>query len=512
MLTLKTVIERNERWYPDVQAYVQGERVLTHRQYAQRVRKLAAALAATGLARNGRVAVLSMNSIAYCEIYGACEWAGFMAVTLNFRLAAPEIAWILADSTPAVLFFEASFAPMVATLRLALPAMRCVCIGEAMAWAEDCEALLARGDEAGPPFGPTPDDYASLIYTSGTTGRPKGVLSTQATVLATAEMLAQEMDMAAHSRSLLITPLFHVGARNVRAAQAWRYGTCVIERGFDASRLAGLVQRERINTMFLVAAQLQMLLDQPDIDSHDLSSLVTVGMAGAPIPVPLLERAIARMGRAIMVQYGMTEGQIASLYRHELRPRGTPEEIRRIGSVGHSLPHGQLRVVDERGADCAPGLPGEVWFRNASVMDGYWNNTAATLEALAGGWMRTGDIGVLDDAGYLFLIDRKKDVIISGGENIYSREVEEALHRHSDVTESAVIGIPDVRWGEAVKAYVVRKPGAAVSAAELIEFAATQIARYKCPKQLVFVDALPRLATGKVSKVALREAHRAEGR
>jgi acyl-CoA synthetase (AMP-forming)/AMP-acid ligase II len=322
-------------------------------------------------------------------------------------------------------------------------------------------------------------------------------------------MLALEMDILAHSRALLATPLFHVGARNVRLAHMLRGGSCVIVRGFDAAAFPGLVQRERINTVFLVAAQLQMVLDLPGIDDYDLSSLVTVGMAGAPIPVPLLERAIRRIGMAIMVQYGMTEGQIASLYRHELRPDGSEQEIRRIGSVGHSVAGGELRVVDDEGADCAPGAPGEVWFRNDSVMAGYWNNSAATLETLAGGWMRTGDIGVLDDAGYLFLVDRKKDVIISGGENIYSREVEEALHRHPAVSESAVIGIPDARWGESVKACVVLKPGAAAHEEELIAFARTQIAKYKCPKVIAFVVELPRLATGKVSKVALREQHRA---
>ncbi|WP_038207203.1 class I adenylate-forming enzyme family protein [Xenophilus azovorans] len=507
MLTFRSIIARNAAWYPDHPAYVEGGHSLTHARYADRVGRLAGALAARGVRRQDRVAILAMNSIAYCEVYGACEWSGAIAATINFRLAPPEVDWILADSGARVLFFEDPYAGLVDGLRERHPQLKLVCIGAAVPWAEAYEDLLACGDAAASSV-PEAGDGISLIYTSGTTGRPKGVLKTHRIEVRTAEMLALEMDVAAHGRALLATPLFHVGARNVRLAHMLRAGACVIARGFDAAAFPGLVQRERINTVFLVAAQLQMVLDLPGIDDYDLSSLVTVGMAGAPIPVPLLERAIRRIGRAIMVQYGMTEGQIASLYRHELRPDGTAEEIRRIGSVGHSLPGGELRVVDDDGRDCPPEAPGEVWFRNDSVMAGYWNNSAATLETLAGGWMRTGDIGVLDAAGYLYLVDRKKDVIISGGENIYSREVEEALHRHPAVAESAVIGIPDERWGESVKAFVVLKTGAGASADELVEFARTQIAKYKCPKAIAFVAELPRLATGKVSKVALREQHR----
>ena len=180
--------------------------------------------------------------------------------------------------------------------------------------------------------------------------------------------------------------------------------------------------------------------------------------------------------------------------------------------MGHTVASGELRVVNDAGNDCPQGEPGEVWFRNESVMAGYWNNAAASAETLAGGWMRTGDIGVLDTAGYLFLVDRKKDVIISGGENIYSREVEEALHRHPAVTESAVIGIPDERWGESVMAYVVLKQVTSTTQDELIAFARTQIAKYKCPKVVALVGELPRLTTGKVNKVALRELHRNAGR
>jgi len=293
-------------------------RVLTHAQYAQRVRRLTSALEGCGVRRGGRVAILSMNGIPYCEVYGACEWSGALAVTINFRLAAPEVDWILADSNPDVLFFEDQYAGLVDGLRGKHPRLWLVCIGAAPSWAQAYEDLVSAGDPAGCSVAPEADDNVSLIYTSGTTGRPKGVLKTHHIEVRTAEILALEMDIAPHSRALLATPLFHVGARNVRLAQMLRYGTCVIERGFDAAAFPALVQRERINTVFLVAAQLQMVMDLPDVADYDLSRLITVGMAGAPIPLPLLERAIRRIGRAVMVQYGMTEGQIASVVFHSV--------------------------------------------------------------------------------------------------------------------------------------------------------------------------------------------------
>jgi len=250
---------------------------------------------------------------------------------------------------------------------------------------------------------------------------------------------------------------------------------------------------------------LQAVLDVPGVSDFDLSSLEHVVSAAAPIPVPLLRRAIELLGPIFSVQYGMTESNACVLQRHEVNPYGTPEQIHRLESVGHVCPGIELRIVDEQDQDCPDGVPGEVLLRSETQLSAYWNNSVATIEALRDGWYRTGDMGYQDDQGFVFLVDRKKDMIISGGENIYSREVEVALELHPWVKESAVIGIADPRWGEAVKAIVVRLPDAELSELELIAHCKQVLASYKCPKVVEFVAELPRMATGKINKVALRE-------
>jgi len=249
----------------------------------------------------------------------------------------------------------------------------------------------------------------------------------------------------------------------------------------------------------------QAVLSVPNVRSFDLSSLRSVFSAAAPIPVPVLRQAMELMGPVFSLQYGCTEvGSIASLPRFALATQGPSEVVKRLGSAGFPVPEIDFRLVDEAGQDCPAGVPGEVIVRSPSMFSGYWNNNAATLAALREDWYFTGDIGVQDAEGCLFLVDRKKDMIISGGENIYSREVEEALAAHADVHECAVIGVPDAKWGETVKAVVVRKPASCVDEQMLIEHCRRLIARYKCPRSVAFVDELPRLATGKIDKPTLR--------
>jgi acyl-CoA synthetase (AMP-forming)/AMP-acid ligase II len=269
------------------------------------------------------------------------------------------------------------------------------------------------------------------------------------------------------------------------------------------------IDRERITMTFMVAAMLQAILAVPDLAAYDLSSVRMIVTAAAPIPVPVLRRGIELLGPVFSIQYGCTEvGGISVMPRWEVNPNGTETDIRRLASVGHLPPEVDFRLEDEQGKSCPPGVPGEVIMRSQAMFDGYWNNTSATLDALRDGWYHTGDIGVVDEEGYLFLVDRKKDMIISGGENIYSREVEEALASHSDVLDAAVIGVPHPKWVEAVKAVVVIRNGAGVTEEGLIAHCKTRIASYKCPKSVAFVASLPRLATGKIDKPALRARHR----
>jgi acyl-CoA synthetase (AMP-forming)/AMP-acid ligase II len=510
MPTPGQIIERNARFFPHRTALRCGEQSLTHAAYAARVRRLAAGLGLRGLRRGERVAILAMNGIEYLEVYGAAEWSGVVLVTVNWRLAAAEIEWILGDARPRALLFEARYAALVEGLRPRLRGIECwVCIGEAAlcpAWAEAYDTLLDASDapESTPSAGA--DDPLCIIYTSGTTGRPKGVVQSHGAYACLAETLSSELRLAGDDRLLAIAPLFHIGARSLASGAQWRGGAVVIQRGFDAQAVLRCIARERITAIHLVPTMVQALLDVPDFAEHDLSSLRMLMYAAAPMPLPLLRRAMAAFGPILVNGYGQTEVNLPTLlHAWQHQPDGTPEQVRRLASVGQPHPRSQLRIVADDGSECATGEPGEVLARCDTTMIGYWNNPDATTQTLRDGWVHTGDIGYLDNEGYLFLVDRKKDMIISGGENIYSREVEQALLEHPAVRDAAVIGVPDAHWGEAVKAVVVLKGGFAADEATLIAHARSLIASYKCPKTVLFVDALPLLPTGKVSKRELRE-------
>jgi acyl-CoA synthetase (AMP-forming)/AMP-acid ligase II len=350
------------------------------------------------------------------------------------------------------------------------------------------------------------DDLAWLFYTSGTTGKPKGVPNTQTAALLTAQRQGDECGPG--MRVLQITPMFHTGGKGFALAMAWMAGTIVIEKQFDPLRFLQTVQRERITFTFMVAPMIQAVLDHPRFAEFDRSSLRMVMSASAPIPVPLLRRAIDQFGHIFYISYGSTEaGGVAKMWPHELKPDGSSDDIARLGSVGHFNPFVDGILLDDAGKAVPHGQVGEVCLK-PTIFREYWNNSVATIEATRGGWLRTGDLGYLDSEGFLYLVDRKKDMIISGGENIYSREVEDALYRHAAVQEVAVIGVPDPKWVEAVKAVVVLKSGQSATALDLSAFCKTQIAKYKCPKSIDIVATLPRLGTGKIDKVTLRAQYR----
>jgi acyl-CoA synthetase (AMP-forming)/AMP-acid ligase II len=502
------IIERNARCLPRRPALVCGERRLTHAEYAARVRRLAAAITALGVERRDRVSLLAMNGIEYLEVYGAAEWSGFVLNTLNWRLSAGEIEWILADVRPSAIVFEAQYAPLLDGMRSRFGGVvHWICIGaESPPWAQPYEALLAGGDPAGPTRRAADDDALCIIYTSGTTGRPKGVVQGHRAHAALSEILAGELQLGGDDRLLAIAPLFHIGARSLASGAQWRGGCVVLMRGFDAAEVIRTIERERITAIHLVPTMVAAILDAPNFGDHDLSSLRMLMYAAAPMPLPLLRRAMAAFGPILVNGYGQTEINLPTLlhaWQHRLD--GTPADLARLASVGQPHPRSELRIVADDGSECALGVPGEVLARSDTAMTGYWNNPEATAQTLRNGWVHTGDVGYLDDEGYLFLVDRKKDMIISGGENIYSREVENALLEHPGVAEAVVVGVPDAHWGEAVKAVVVRYPGSPLTEAQLIAHARGLIAAYKCPKSVAFVEALPLLATGKVDKRSLRE-------
>lgn len=506
--TLADMLDNNAWKYPDETAFVWNDTRITHAQFHGRASRLASALGRLGLKRQDRVGILSQNSLAFQEVYGACELSGFICATVNWRLAIPEMIYIINDGAPKVLLFEQAYAETVAAMKSQLPSIEhYVCVDGTFDGALAYEDLVTSGDASGVSFRPQPDDVAFLIYTSGTTGRPKGVMLSQAGQVAAAEILGSDMRNAPSDRLLIMMPLFHIGAKIIQLAQHWRAGTVVVQKGFDADAILGAIESEKITVTHMAPTMIQTLLDSPRIGTTDTSSLRMIVYAAAPMPIPVLKRGLKILGPVFQQQFGQTEGIGTTLLAHQHRPDGNDRDREILTSVGQASPRVGVRVVDENGDDVPAGSVGEVLLTSPGIMKGYWNNTAATLETLRDGWVHTGDVGKLDDEGFLYLVDRKKDMIISGGENIYSREVEEAIVTHEAVSEVAVIGVADEKWGEAVMAVVVVRPGASATAEDIIDHCRTQIASYKKPRHVVFADEIVKLPSGKIDKVRLRRLY-----
>ena len=478
------------------------------RSFTTEFSRLASALRRLGLKRQDRVGILSQNSLEFQEVYGACEISGFICATVNWRLAIPEMVYIINDGSPKVMIFEAAYAETVAAMKDQLKTVEhYICVDGPVDFASGYEDLVGSGDPTGVPFRPTPDDVAFLIYTSGTTGRPKGVMLSQGGQIAAAEILGSDQRNSPADRLLIMMPLFHIGAKIIQLAQHWRAGTVVVQKGFDAQAILDCIARERITVTHMAPTMIQSLLNSPAIGSTDTSSLRMIVYAAAPMPIPVLKRGLKILGPVFQQQFGQTEGIGTTLLAHQHQPDGTDRDREILTSVGQASPRVNVRIIDDNGDEVPTGSVGEILLTSPGVMKGYWNNTAATIETLRDGWVHTGDVGKLDHEGYLYLVDRKKDMIISGGENIYSREVEEAVVTHEAVSEVAVIGVADEKWGEAVMAVVVLKPGATASAEEIVEHSRTMIASYKKPRHVTFVEEIVKLPSGKIDKVRLRQLY-----
>jgi len=325
--------------------------------------------------------------------------------------------------------------------------------------------------------------------------------------VACAASISSLMAAGPSDRILLMMPMFHVGAKDMFLGQSWRAGAIYLHRDFDPELILKTIQDERITITHMAPTMIQMMLDHPRVDDYDLSSLRMIVYSAAAMPTALLRRGLAKLGPVFLQMYGQTEGSGIVLPIEAHLPDGDDRDRRRLQSIGIPFPGVLVRIVDDNGKDCAVEEPGEILLRGPIMMQVYWNNSNATIETLRGGWLHTGDMGKFDDDGYVYLVDRKKDMIVSGGENIYSREVEEALYQHDAVANAAVIGVPDEKWGEAVRAVVELREGASASAADIIAHCRTLIAGYKCPKSIVFVSDLPKLPSGKINKIVIRKEH-----
>ena len=501
-MILGRYVERNARCFPQHPAVVFEGRTLTHREFARRIYRFANALRTRGIGPGERIAVLSQNCPEYLEAFGAADTAGYILCGINYRLALPEQAQIVADCEPAVLLYEAQYAERVAQLRNE----KILCIQ----WGSEYEALLASASENEPAYKPKPSDTCYLVYTSGTTGKPKGVMHSQHGMMEMTRAISAAHGAQQCDRMLIVMPFYHIGGRIEQLAYHWAGATILLHRLFDP--LAVLKNLQQATSAHLAPVMIQTMLDL-GVKDYDFSSLHTVCYASSPMSVAQLKRAIGEFGNIFLQVYGMTEHGLGSiLHKHQHKLDGNETDIKRLASAGQPFPEVDARVVRPDGKDCEVGEIGEVWLRSATMMQGYWRNPEATREAIGEGtgesWFKTGDVGWFDDEAFLFIADRKKDMILSGGENIYSREVEEALAAHPAVAEVAVIGVPDAKWGEAVKAFIALKPGAPATEAELVEHCRSLIASYKKPRSIEFMKALPRTnSTNKIDKKALREPY-----
>jgi long-chain acyl-CoA synthetase len=478
-----------------------GGHGLTYAELDERSSRLAQALRAVGVREGSRVAHLDRTGPEVVELLFATSKLGAVLVPLNWRLASPELKAILADALPRVVFAGEAYADVAADLARK-PEL--VVLGDAY------ERLVAAHDAVDPGRRATPAETVVQMYTSGTTGVPKGVLTTHRN-LAAAAASSTLWRFDRDTISMTPLPMFHIGGIGWAYLGLWNGATTILVRDFNPDEVLDTFERERVTNAVLVPTMLQRLTGIEGAAERDYSALRSIAYGASPITTPVLRAALRTFRCPLFGVYGLTEstGGVVQLDPEDHEPDGPREHLLR--AAGKPLPWVELRVVDpDTGTDRARNEIGEVWLRAPNVMAGYFERPQETAAALTpDGWLRTGDGGFLDDDGYLFLTDRIKDMIVSGGENVYPAEVEEALAHHPDVAEVAVIGVPDERWGETVKALIVARSGSTPTADELVAFARERLAGYKLPRSIELVDDFPRTPTGKVLKRELRDRHRA---
>lgn len=499
-------LAKRARLQPDQVGLIYAGREISYREWNERANRAANACRGLGVQPGDRVGLLAMNSPAFLECFFGLAKIGALVVPLNWRLAAPELVGICRDAGITALVYDAEYAGTVAAMAGEISARAFVSIGSgAPVGHQDYESLLAAVSPAEPEAQGTGDDAAVIMFTSGTTGRPRGAVLTHNNLFFGSCTVAFSVDWRMEDRVLVALPLFHIGALIYVIINVHRGATSVLMKSFTPDGFLATIQAHRVNSFLAVPAMLNFMLQVPNLAEYDLSSVRWALCGTAPVPVPLI-RAWAERGIAIQQVYGLTEvsGGAAVL--------SGERALDKAGSTGLPMFHTDIRVVDAAGRDARPGEVGEILIRGPSVLREYWRDPQATAEAMPDGWLATGDLGQFDEEGYLYIVDRKKDMIISGGENIYPAEVENVLAGMPQIAEAAVVGVPDPQWGEVGCVVARLKAGQALTMAEVTTYCTDKLARYKIPKKLVITEqALPRSPAGKVLKRLLHPAALAPG-
>jgi fatty-acyl-CoA synthase len=473
----------------------------TYAEMARRATELAGGLSERGVGRDDVVALLSYNCPEFLETVFAANYLGAVAMPINWRLAAPEVRYILEHSRARALLCDKSLLDLAseATKDIEATLVR-ACISSAVADGWTTLADLRASPGWVRPVSASSDDVHRLMYTSGTTGRPKGVMITHGNLAWKNMAHIIEFGFDSSDLGLACGPLYHVGALDLTTTSLIAAGaTTIIHRSFEPSEVVDEIERSRVTTVWLAPAMVNAIMALPDIEHRDLSSVHVVINGGEKMPIPLIERIQRIFPSAWFADaYGLTETVSGDTFLDR------ESIVSKLGSVGRPCLYLELDIWDERGKALPAGERGEIVMRGPKVFKGYWRDPDATASVFGGGWFHTGDIGVRDDDGYLYIVDRLKDMIVSGGENIASSEIERVLYEHDSVLEAAVVGRPDDRWGEVPVAFVVLREEAIATTDVLLEHCRARLARFKTPKEITFLDALPRNPSGKVLKRELR--------
>jgi len=484
-------------------------RNVTFNAFNERVNRLCDAVAAQGVRKGSRVAILSKNRPEYLEIYGLAK-AGVIVVPLNWRLAPREIAKLIKHSEPELLVVDEGHLPLIEQIQSELPSVKTyVSLGRTPEGWKDYESFLAAGSAEEPTAGVQPEDVLCLIYTSGTTGEPKGVAVTHAGALGNCRTAASEMlEMVPEDHTLAVMPLFHAGGMWYHLFPSFATGcTTLLLSEFEPGAVLREMEARHITNVHLVPTMIGALLAHPAASSTDLSRVRLLFYAASSMPADLLRRAMLAFPKCGFAQaYGSTEAGVVTVLGPDAHRRAQkPEGEHLLASCGRPFTGHEVRLVDDSTGVVKNGSVGEIEVRSPDLMKGYWLNDEATRKVLNDGWLKTGDLGYFDSEGFLYIIDRKNDMVVTGGENVFPTEVEGYLFRDPDVLEAAVFGVPDPQWVERVVAAVVLRPGSSVTQEELIARLRGQLAAYKCPKTIYFMPSLPKSAVGKVLRKELRQ-------
>jgi fatty-acyl-CoA synthase len=487
---------------PEKEAFVHNENRCTYLQFNERINKLANGLTELGIRKGDKVAVLFLNCIEIVECYFAVSKLGAVVVPLNFRLVARELTYQIEHSDSAVLIFGEQYVKTINSIKQNIPNVEeyiCVC-QKSPPGIRSYEDFLQAQSADDPLVAVSDDDPAFIMYTSGTTGKPKGVVLTHKNLLANVFNNWIELRGSSDERLLCIPPIFHVGATANILKTVFLGGTCILRDQFIPDEIPRIIEEEKITFLLLISSMWISFLQVPEIKKYDMSPLRIGLTGGAVIPTEVKKNILKEFPNLqLSDNFGQTEmSGGATLLKCE-------DMLRKPGSVGKPFYNVEVRIVDKDDNDVPVGDVGEIVFRGTTVMKEYYKNPIETANTMRGGWLHSGDLVRADDEGYIYVEGRSKDMIISGGENIYPAEVEDVLYTHPDILEAAVVGMPDAKWGESVKAFVVLKEDRKLTEVEIIEHCRKNLAGYKKPKFIDFMDALPKNATGKILKYKLKE-------